>query len=1839
MKKDNITRLSKGLNTDSSAIDQPKGTYRYAKNAVMESNQGDLGFLSNELGSEVCALFPEGYVPIGKTYMSGGEVAVFLAKLDGTLSEIGILTNNCRYTTHVNFDLGFRVDKQIDATYRNRRGCERTIYFTDNWNNPRIYNFDNPEDFKTGGNWDADKFNLSKSYNSIPKFENFTIQETGNVPAGSYNFSIQYLDQDLNPTEWITNTDTIIIYNDSPNSKAFKDVEGSTNLRTFYQDFGPTNKSIRFELDNLDADFPYYRIAIIEANTGNGEVSNVMYSSELSTLVTNFTYTGNNGVTQGTEAEIATFNNIIRRARHIEQIENRLILSDTQGKQVNYCRLQKYASKIKTNLVLEEIVLNDLPSINNQKRGTLHIEKVGYMPGEIYSFGIVWIFADGTLSPVYHIPGRNPSYLSDMSTDNTLDNTSYIANSMCSGEDYWGYDSQGEPLSGELVRHHRFPLRSEINKPLYVKDSETTSLETNFLYIDISGTINTTNVPTSPLVYTVEYTEGGVPMTQDFDLSFDPLNPDVAVTQLLVTTSLETLVFTGVNEGGLAPAANSELTYTGSIENNLTVLDDALYTSEIMGIEFSDIDIPSAEDTGGEEIIGYYIVRNERTEDEKTILDTGVITPLLIEEDLDKFVAHGHVMPQTTKLQNDVFAIIHPEHRFRQREYTGVTQLIQEGNYVLQSSNLSSEIVQDVQPGTSYDASVNKRRERDTDGYDLHVFTRNNNVDYARVESIFAEQAEIQEVFYLDTLFGKTITDASLVRKDVFNLSGDNKIGIAHLNITKDMNEFLTKLPFVVMKRELSDPYSNFRITPYYNETINPTYFSGDTGNSVQIFNGDSYIAPMRYVSSSFYDVRLKNRRTKKGIFNVILGVLAVIVGAVIGIVTSWTGVGAAAGVALAGFGVSQISTGIKKSQVAKVYADLYEKGLKNTVNDDDTQAHFSPDPPDDEVQWFTDVLTNVWFETGVNVNWRMGNTIGLTDFLPAPDGYDSGTLNSYVIEKVTNVDAEADGGRNYQGYAKAEIYEVNPDYDRRDREKFYSHLALEYDCCSDCLEDFPHRTYYSEQSFQEELTDNYRVFLPLNYRDVEGETGSINNVFRIQNNLYLHTEEALWHLPQNIQERVTGEVISFIGAGEFFNIPPRKILDDETGNSAGTQHKWGSLKTPSGVYFIAENQNTVYRFDGNKLDPISNLGQFSWFKNNTTVEFDENYYNTNTKIYPYKDNPSNEFGTGFILTYDSRYERVILTKKDFNFAPGEVSSEDYELCYNNGQLIIFEDISTTIATEEASGWTYTGITDCELCFERQTTELIDIEVGVTIPNGADIHVFFDLSGSFGGSPTDTVADVESGASGPCLLAISDAIDDWVTTYAAANPDWTGTLYKYVDGTERWVRYPEILSTTTYLGQDLSTKDIIVISFCNEAATIYHDNTLDSPIVAPTAAYLTDYANFLTLHSQYNSFLGIAYPIVFGTSAGACGGGGGSILASKNMLLHSIAAMYGTELTNQQVAEDLAVQNPAFTLSEWITLVSELQSANPYPDDGLNNYGWTGKWDRYADAAGNVIDSEQFQVDIEELIAGATEIEEQQVEVPVTEFQCLPGTQLIDPSTYDCSWTKSFSIKFNGWTAWHDYTPNFYINTPDKFYAWEYATEGLWKHNVESLHQNYFGTKGDFIVEFVSLSDPIQSRLWDSFKLITDASKFDSVTESYVDQRFVTFDEAMFYNSRQNSGFISLVPKDTQPDPEDYMLQQLTEVTGQALIDRNERDWTINDFRDMVVDYTVPMFLKDKASTQGVGYVDKVLNPSAIDLTKDWTQQEVFRDKYLIIRLIFNTFDDTKLVLNYSVENETLSKR
>ena len=1776
-----------GLHTDSSLVNQPQGTTRFVMTGVNETTEGDNGLIANEESNAPCYTLPVGYIPMGQVYIGEQETFLLLAHPNGD-SILAILDRESTLT--IVFDdseqeekLGLSISQQIDATFRLRRGCDRVVYWVDP--KPRTFTIEKPEDFKVDGGteWDISKFNHFKTYQKIPKVLDIKVLDgAGALPPGSYNFSVQYLDQDFNPTEFAFSTETINIYN-SAQSSAYREIRGSTKEVNAYLNYSNTNKAIRidFDPDTFDTSYPFYRIAITEANSGNGLISDTKFTAEISTKNSTFIYTGLNFASSGSQAEVTMFNNVIDSATSIEQIENRLVLGNVKGKQINYCAFQKYASKITSDLITRPLVLSSLVE-GNPKDPSVHIHETGYMPGEIYSFGIVYILEGNILSPVYHIPGKSSTVSNTKvyspgtnvypmsNIENACLDTQYLDNNACNTGAYWGKDCEGQDLTDEPVRHHRFPLRTDFGIPFISKITNTS--ETNYvkrIKVEMSGNASGIDLPTvceaegtlgydaacvetffPPFTLEVGYVQDTIAHSydnlidpQDWALGYNESTVGLVINKtftssVLVGTSVtldsaqfierdETgaaTVLTGTTVGGVFTSVTSPkgLVYKISFIDGVEEYGEELIASEMFGIKFSNIVVP--ENVGDTKVIGYYIVRNERKQEDKTILDSAVLTSTITNKN---FVSHGLLFPalaDNSTVKKDVVSFISPEHKFNGINATNFTSVKQQGKFSANKTIKSRTKINDVAPGSGYVSGKHKKGENDSDGFSLQIKTRDTYTDFTPSTNFTLDgNLDIKQVFYLDALEDKIIKDSTEASVDVFNLTSDNKIGI--MSLKQVLGEpVVNSLPYVYLCQDNSNPYSNFRLAPYYKESKNPVYFADAGSSTSEIFNGDSYITSMKYVNSVFYDNRMKQRAGKTNAWKFIAGIILLVAAVALQI---FPVVGTAAGIALASVGAALVGgatalvlSGIKQASWNKAYSQLYKEGLKETIIDGYMQDDIDPvsfqsrgfkkNPSDDEIQWLGEAA-NLWFESSVNMGLRHGATDNTPDFVDAPAHLELGTtypewnreyfdihsvgsetvpattaLDFHMVKKLTTLDAEKKDGRTYIGLALAEMYLLNPDYLRRNKQKTFNHLGLEYDCCSDCMEEFPHRWHWSEQSFQEELTDNFRTFLPNNYKDLEGESGAITDIFRIQNNLYIHTEEGLWHCPQTFQERVTSDIISFIGTGEYFSVPPRKIVDDKN-SSAGNRNKWGRTKTKFGVLFPAYKEKKWYLFDGQNLKPISDNGMFSHFKEAMPSAVSEQYFLTNKKEYPYFNNPSHPAGVGFISTYDTVKERFIVTKKDFKLPV--VPTEPFEISYDGENIVILTGITAIINARILAGWTYVGIEGTQLKFEKsmETTETITEEVITYHP------------------PVD------------------------VSTVVPGCSPYISTVEINIFGT-------------------------------NEAGPIAYD---------------------------YGYF--------------SCSG------------------------------EDVKLGAGTISHGEADTVIINMESCGEWYFNGDGQI-----------MAENFVPSLNCDTTVVTTIPGynttATVTHEVTTETLITEYE-TPTTTILS-NKLNTSWTMSYSLKREEWVSAQPYLPSFYFHVQERFYSWLQGSTSIYKHNIKGSYQTFYGTYYPFIVEYVDNSNPLQNKVWDHVLFQSEAKKFIPGTGEYIDQRNVTFNKVLMYNTQQISGVLNLVPK--QNESIDYLIQQTKNVgstTGSITIDRNERDWTFNDLRDLRVDYTVPMFYKDVSYLQSSYYIDKIVNPAAINVNKDWTQLESFRDKFLVIRLIFDTFADTRLIFNFSVTDKKVSER
>lgn len=1993
----NSINIPGGLNTDSSLVNQPQGTTRFVMTGVNETKEGDLGFIANEESNQECYNLHSvglsvGYIPIGKVYIGDENNLIFLANPNGHSAAV-ILDKECNvtlaFTDETQIDqtqrFGFKVTQQIDATFRLRRGCERSVYWIDP--KPRMYILDKEEEFKVDdplatniGDWDISKFGLFKTYKKIPEVTDIEVIDGGGVlPAGSYNFSIRYLDADFNPTEFITSTETIMIYNE-PLTTTYRNIVGTTKEDQAYYNFPDSNKAIKISLDPLtiDLSFPFYQLAITEANAGGGLISDTKFTSEISTRQPTFYYTGVNYESTGSQEEVTMFNNIIEKAETIEQIENRLVLGNIQGKQINYCTLQKYASRIAADMVTKDIYTSVL-DLGNSKDPSAHFNGIGYMPGEIYSFGIVYIFEDNSVSPVFHIPGKSHLASVDemystgdnvypMSTlDNACLSTKYIDNNTCGQDTFWGEDYYGTPLTNKPVRHHRFPLRTDYDIPFVnkVDTTDATSLvkalsmavtkagailprdcppddtgctpdesdfgdpvgggafEIQIDYVEDSVTDIFSSV-LDPRVYVGETTDTSP--TADVSFNFNTGNiyaSIVSITTLteifeqptvptIVTLTLGTNPITG-NPQYTGTSGTTGLTYTIDVTNGIAGTGVDLFQAKVFGIKFSNVWLPDLSDTDGQKVVGYYIVRNERKQSDKSILDSAVLLPTATEKN---FVAQGLIFPQyatqaieDARIKKDMVGFISPEHKFNGTQYAIFSQVIHQGQFKKIDVIKSRVKINDVADGSGYQSGKHKNGESDHDGFTLHVKTRDNITNFQPRRDFTYTPTDIKQVFYLDALEDKLVEDSAANGCDVFNLACDNRTGIMTFNQNYSFN-CLTALPYVYLCRNIVEPYSNFRLEPYYKDSRNPEKFDILTGLSTcEIFNGDVYINSMRYVNSIYYDTRMKKRKGKTNAFGFILAAVLVIVAVALVIFSFGAATPLAAGLLVAGAGLAAgvattlVLSGIKQDAWNKAYNVLYKQGLRTTIVDNYLEYDIDPNnnvpvihpftgniwfnkgdrgnkknPSDDEVQWLGDCV-NLWFESTVNMGLRNGFNDATPSFLRAPGLVQQGTtypewnreyfgimsvgsgdkdidggarnedvvpttaLDFHMTDKLTYLDAARKSGRKYYGISLSEAYLLNLDYTRRNKQKAYFHLGLEYDCCTDCVETFPHRFHWSEQAFQEELTDNFRMFLPNNYKDLEAETGPITDIYRIGNNLYIHTAEGLWHCPQTFQERVTQDIISFIGTGEYFSVPPRKIVDD-TNSSAGNSHKWARTKTKYGVLFPSYKEKKWYLFNGEQLQPISDNGNANYFKTHMDFLVEQQFYAVNQQPYPYSNNPSNPIGVGFLSTYDTNKERLIVTKKDSKIM--NLPSTAYELCTDGEDTVIFTNMAQTIADRAADGWTYVGIEDCKMKFTKvvDVTSTVLVNQFTEVPNDIDIYVFYDTSGSFGftkgGTGTCTQAEVLTW--GVYFPLIDASLTDWIDNDLTPS-GWQGQLYRNYDSFERWLQFPNRVPL-------VDRNKVIVISFTNESRPSYHGQNFDFAS-QPTGNYIADYIAFTQaggIYSTYTQFIGINYPICTNTVYPP---------ETQTFVQHALAAIKGVNYTSAETNE-LPV-NLYFPTADWTQLKSNLLS-NPYSslldpngDAGLEQYNWFVKPDRSVNGNPATIDCEatnvpgaeviispcQFAVDMNEILASLRVTEEIETTVtnPVVHVEYEEGEVFV-PQIVNAGWTMSYSLKKQEWVGWHPYIPSFYMHVQEKFYSWPQGAGYLFKHNRPNHYQTFYGVYYPFIVEYVDNPSALITKTWDHILFQTEAKKYDPASQDYYDQRDITFNKAIFYNTEQTSGMLYLQPKFNSSL--NYLLEQTTNNNfGVKTIDRNERDWTMNDLRSIRDNYAVPMFIKDPVQLQGNYYIDKVVNPSAINYNLDWTQLETFRDKFLVVRLIFDTFADTRLIFNFSALDKKQSER
>jgi len=254
--------------------------------------------------------------------------------------------------------------------------------------------------------------------------------------------------------------------------------------------------------------------------------------------------------------------------------------------------------------------------------------------------------------------------------------------------------------------------------------------------------------------------------------------------------------------------------------------------------------------------------------------------------------------------------------------------------------------------------------------------------------------------------------------------------------------------------------------------------------------------------------------------------------------------------------------------------------------------------------------------------------------------------------------------------------YSYNKDYSRMmDLPRLYP-LPPFYDYCSECIGDFHNRIIWSPVSLEEDAYDNYRIVLASDFKNFPANKGRIKGISFRGSKMLVHLEQSTFIIPITQQEMRTDLGSVYISSGNFLSLEPVELLDSKIGY-AGLQDKLSLNATPYGDVWVDSRKGVYCMFSG-QLDILSFKGLHQWFQDNSRLELDKFWSNNGTNL-----NLSIADKVGIQTTYDPRFNRIILTKKDYRVLIKNFDSE-YRLNLETKEI--------EKATEE--GWEIVPLSD-----------------------------------------------------------------------------------------------------------------------------------------------------------------------------------------------------------------------------------------------------------------------------------------------------------------------------------------------------------------------------------------------------------------------------------------------------------------------------------------------------------------------------------------------------------------
>ena len=437
--------FTEGMITDPIDLYKKNSTYSHARNAVKNLPDGQLGAISTEPANIHCCDLP--YTLIGSIPLTDDQWMVFTT--NNIVSEIGIFyESQCRYQTLTGPQTcpNFSTEHLIIGASRRGFDCGFDVYWSDGKYNPdRFINTVNIPWVQTCTTTsgcvictntsvlDCEKLRIAPHF-IVPCLTLSKSQGSGQLLNGSYQVAIRYAINSIACTDFIalSNIQSIFSHNNvagavklaisGAETTTFQEMEvvliSEINSQVEARSLGiySTSQSTIY-IDDVDQELTIIPLSILPLNTPAIESSDAIYSVA--------GYLTRVGVKTRPE--------------------------------FNY---QPLANKIVTKWVCVEY-----PDDYYHKGGNEHGMNVGFMRGEVYAYYVRWVYTTGDKTTSYHIPGSpggTPATFAFGGPPAPPGSIGTIASGLMEGYSSTEIYPDRSPLvwdllCGQPIMHHKYP--------------------------------------------------------------------------------------------------------------------------------------------------------------------------------------------------------------------------------------------------------------------------------------------------------------------------------------------------------------------------------------------------------------------------------------------------------------------------------------------------------------------------------------------------------------------------------------------------------------------------------------------------------------------------------------------------------------------------------------------------------------------------------------------------------------------------------------------------------------------------------------------------------------------------------------------------------------------------------------------------------------------------------------------------------------------------------------------------------------------------------------------------------------------------------------------------------------------------------------------------------------------------------------------------------------------------------------------------------------------------------------------------------------------------------------